>query len=115
MPHFKQIYIDAKIHLEAPLFNRKRIDFLIEQKDKNTLVEVKTNASPLLSIRFAIGQLLEYSFFLPNTKENVFLIITHVQLGDDEKRYLNYIRAKLRINVQYLYFDLLRNTLNEKQ
>jgi hypothetical protein len=74
--------------------------------------EIKTN-SPKLSIRNALGQIMEYAYW-PDLEKAEKLIIVSDNIPDQETiKYLNHIRIKFRLPVYYRFFDMQMGVLSE--
>ena len=76
--------------------------------------EIKTNTARL-SIREALGQILEYSDY-PNSSRATKLIIVSVKpLDDSDCQYMKHLRERYHIPVWYRYYSLDAKTLGEEQ
>ena len=75
--------------------------------------EVKTD-NPKLSIRKAIGQLMEYAYFPAEKKAEKLYIVTHEKPDSETIEYLKHIRNEFKIPIYYKFFDLDINQLSEK-
>lgn len=95
------------------LIEKDRVDIKAKtHADKWHYFEIKTD-SPKLSIRSALGQIMEYSYW-PDLERAEKLIIVSDNAPDSEtKRYLAYIRNKFKLPIFYKFFDMEKNVLSE--
>ncbi len=69
--------------------------------------EVKTYASAKMSIREAIGQLMEYSYYPDCMLANELVVVSQAPLGEDGKQYIKMLNKKFSIPISYMQFDHL--------
>jgi hypothetical protein len=65
-----------------------RIDIVVNRHNNIIFYEIKTYSSIITSIREAIGQLLEYSYFPNCEKANEMIIVSHMPIDENTKLYL---------------------------
>lgn len=73
--------------------------------------ELKT-ANVKLSIRQALGQLLEYTHYPNKNLAQKMYVVSYYKPTGEDIQYLEYIRELYKINVWYKYFDFSSNTLS---
>lgn len=96
------------------LFEYQSIDICcITRKGKFLLIEVKTHEQPRYAIRYAIGQLLEYSGWKPESRSTntLLAIATTVDLDEQSFDYLNSLKERYGLEVGHLYVDLKTDTV----
>lgn len=95
-----------------------RMDIVVNSGDEGFIFyEIKTYNSLKTSIREAIGQLLEYSYFPENQNASSLVILTQKHSGAETVeviRYIRHIRSKFGIPVYYQWYDYQNNVLSEK-
>lgn len=74
--------------------------------------ELKTD-NPKLSIRKAIGQIMEYAYYPETEKAEKLIIISDKKPNRDTINYLKHIRNKFDLPVTYRSFDLEKNELSD--
>lgn len=74
--------------------------------------EIKTDI-PRLSIRNALGQIMEYSYWPNLDRATKLIIVSDNAPNRNTKKYLAHIRNKFRIPVFYRFFDLEKNFLSD--
>lgn len=67
--------------------------------------EIKTD-SPKLSIRKAIGQIMEYAYFPSTERAERLIIVADKEPNEEAIKYLTFIREKFRLPVYYRAFDI---------
>ena len=91
-------------------YSRDRIDFEIEGIDvlresltERTIYEIKSDARPLMAIRQALGQLLEYAMVrLPRDNRLLRLVVVgRNPLSEKESTYLDLLRTEYKLPVHY--------------
>jgi hypothetical protein len=75
--------------------------------------EIKTT-NLKLSIRLAIGQLMEYSYWPDIEKAAKLYIVADREPNEESKKYLSHIRTKFNLPIYYRCFDLLHNSLSDE-
>jgi hypothetical protein len=90
---------------------RDRVDIKARTKESAWhFFELKTD-NPKLSIRKAIGQIMEYAYYPSVLKAEKLIIVSDEEPDNDTQSYLNFIRSKFKIPIFYRAFDLLRNEM----
>jgi indole-3-glycerol phosphate synthase len=74
--------------------------------------ELKTD-NPKLSIRKAIGQIMEYAYYPDKEKADKLIIISDNKPNEKTIDYLNHIRTKFDLPVTYRSFNLETNELSD--
>ena len=96
-------------------YGNNKIDLVVRDGNEYIFYEIKAYNSSRSSIREAIGQLLEYSFW--TNKNNAYkLIIVSQKLGDidDAKIYIKHLRNKFNLPIYFQTFDLTTKELSEE-
>lgn len=110
--HFAKIYGIDKVKTNVPAgYGCNEVDMIIERNDKEIkgliYYEIKTYDSLRLSIREALGQILEYAMWPNKNRAAKFVIVTQPCPSEEKiiKQYLNNLRKNLNINLYYQSFD----------
>ncbi|OGW05253.1 MAG: hypothetical protein A2W77_07110 [Nitrospinae bacterium RIFCSPLOWO2_12_39_16] len=80
--------------------------------DKWHYFEIKTD-SPKLSLRNALGQILEYSCWPDSERAEKLIIVSDNDPDSDTKKYLAHIRRKFNLPIFYRFFNMNSNVLSE--
>lgn len=103
---YKSVY--ENIYMESD-----RIDIKAKTHSKKWhYFEIKSN-SPKLSIRNALGQLLEYSYWPGSMKAEKLIIVSHGVPDSNTTKYLNWLRKNFKIPIFYKVFNLENNSLSK--
>ncbi|MCD0467166.1 hypothetical protein [Flavobacterium sp. ENC] len=96
-------------------YSNNRIDLVIKNNNEYIFYEIKAYNSTRTSIREAIGQLIEYCFWIDKENANKLIIVSQ-KLGDldDAKNYIKHIRKKLSIPIYFQTYDLSTKELSEE-
>lgn len=81
------------------------IDIVTKHGDEYDLYEIKTTSDIRLCIREALSQLLEYGLYHTDIKVRNYYIVGSIVLTDDAQNYLNALRKKYHIPVNYIQVD----------
>ena len=81
------------------------IDIVTKHGDEYDLYEIKTALDIRLCIREALSQLLEYGLYRTDIKVRNYYIVGSIVLTDDARNYLNALRKKYHIPVNYIQVD----------
>lgn len=82
-----------------------KIDIVTKHGDEYDLYEIKTTSDIRLCIREALSQLLEYGLYHTDIKVRNYHIVGSIVLTDDAQNYLNNLREKYHIPVNYIQVD----------
>lgn len=74
--------------------------------------EIKTD-NPKLSIRKALGQVMEYAFYPDKWKAKKLIVVSDTKPNSDTINYLNFIRKEFSLPIYYRYFKLEEDYLSE--
>lgn len=93
-----------------------RIDIVRQTKDGIIILyEIKTYAKAISSIRMALGQLFEYSFYPDRKLSQEFYIVSHVAASLADLKYLKHVEQMLGIKIGYIHYDCETNQIAVKQ
>lgn len=81
------------------------IDIVAKHGDEYDLYEIKTISDIRLCIRESLSQLLEYGLYHTDIKVRNYYIVGSIVLTDDAQKYLNALRKKYHIPVNYIQVD----------
>ena len=85
----------------------RSVDIVVDLANKKQIfIEVKSFPNIDTSVRAAVGQLLEYNFFIDNERATKLVIISHLKTKDHIGRYLQNLRERLKVEIYYLQYDL---------
>ncbi len=117
--HFAKIYGQNKVKTNVRAgYGCNEVDMIIERNDKEVqeyvYYEIKTYDSLRLSIREALGQILEYAMWPDKNNAAKFVIITQPCPNEEEmaKKYFENLRKLLKINIYYQSFDVASGVLS---
>ncbi len=97
----------AKVCIE-----KGRVDIKAKTHDgKWHYFEIKT-ATPKISIRMALGQVMEYAYWPNVEKAEKLIVIGDAEPDEETKRYLLYVRKKFSLPIYYRCLDIEENTLS---
>ncbi|MDB5282909.1 MAG: hypothetical protein JWO06_1984 [Bacteroidota bacterium] len=74
--------------------------------------ELKTD-NPKLSIRQALGQIMEYAYYPGSERAKKLIIVADEEPDENTMEYLDYIRGKFDLPVTYRHFNLETHELSE--
>jgi hypothetical protein len=81
------------------------VDLTVEESNKTTFIEVKTDLTVKSCIRSGLGQLLEYSHYPDLQKAEILLIVGDAKPSEEDKDYLNNIREVYGIPIYYAQWN----------
>lgn len=97
-----------QVELEVGKTDGGSIDLVMRRANgKNVFYEVKTYASAKMSIREAVGQLMEYSYYPDCVLASELIIVSQAPLDEDGKRYIKMLNKKFSIPISYMQFNHL--------
>jgi hypothetical protein len=83
-----------------------RVDIVRQTKDGvNIFYEIKTYPKATSSIRVALGQLFEYSFYPDRKSSQELNIVSHVAASTADLKYLKHIEEMMGIKIRYLHYN----------
>ena len=84
---------------------RTKIDLVRRDKERDIFYEIKTYPNVLISIRVAIGQLLEYSFYPNQHLASEMVIVTHLNADAEVYAYLEHLNLATGLRIGLVCFD----------
>lgn len=93
--------------------NRTQVDLVRKDQDKLIFYEIKTYPSIRVSIREALGQLLEYAHWVERPESIEFVIVTDLPINDSVQKYISALIHIYNIPITYAWFDISNNQLVE--
>lgn len=106
-------FLNEKSDYKKVKIEKDRVDIKAKTSDnKWHYFEIKTDC-PKLSIRKAIGQIMEYAYYPNLIKAEKLIIVADENPDIDTINYLNFIREKFKVPITYRSFDLEKNILSE--
>ncbi len=94
------------------------VDIVVEHENIYTFYEIKTYNSVRSSIREAIGQLLEYNYWINRNIAKEMIIVTQKSNEESENKdgitYIKHLRETLHIPIYIIYYDIENKTFSEK-
>lgn len=95
------------------LIERDRIDIKAKtNEDRWHYFEIKTDG-PKLSLRNALGQLMEYSYWPDLERAEKLIIVSDNEPDLETQKYLAHIRKKFKIPIFYRFFNIEKNILSK--
>ena len=85
------------------------IDVMLLTDEERVLYEIKSDLSARAVMRLAIGQLLEYAFRAPVEDKRALrlVIVGRIALNEVDRAYLNYLRTRFELPLEYRVVKLL--------
>ena len=122
---YNPIHNKVQNNIKAILQESKDYTKVIEEKNYVDLTaihkngdihyfEIKTNTARL-SIREALGQILEYSDYPDVIRASKLIIVSVKPLDGSDRKYMKHLREKYHIPVWYRHYSLDTNTLGDEQ
>lgn len=109
-------YGDKNVGTENDTGNGSQIDIVVRDKDKKFIFfEIKTSYSIRLSIREALGQLLEYAFYPKSADPKKLIIVSPNKITDEARFYLQDIRKRFNLPIYYRQYNPDTKTLEEAE
>ena len=95
-------YGDKSVGTEQPNGIGGRIDVVVKTKERLIYYEIKIGSCIRRSIREAIGQLLEYSYWPSSKTPSELVIVGEVPITEEAKQYLSCIESLMGIKLSYM-------------
>lgn len=86
----------------------------IDPQGKKIYFELKTADTVKLSIRQALGQLLEYNHYPNKNNADKLIIVTSLEITQQDMQYLIGMRSRYNIPVYYQQFDMDKKSLSKE-
>jgi hypothetical protein len=91
--------------------NNGFIDIVVLNEGLRTYIEIKSYPSLRACIRAALGQLIEYSFFVDTNKADRLVISSQHPCTTEIDKFLSHLRTTINLNIYYAQFDSERKQL----
>lgn len=86
----------------------------VDPQGNKIYFELKTADTVKLAIRQALGQLLEYNHYPNKNNADKLIIVTTLEITQQDMQYLIGMRSRYNIPVYYKQFDMNKKTLSEE-
>ena len=86
----------------------------IDPQGNKIYFELKTANTVKLAIRQALGQLLEYNHYPNKNNADKLIIVTELEITQQDAQYLLGMRSRYNIPVYYQQFDMNKKTLSKE-
>jgi len=107
---------DKNVGTEQETGNGSKVDVVVrDSDDKFIFFEIKSSYSVRLSIREAVGQLLEYAFFPKAANPKKLIVVSPNKITTQAKAYLEEIRARFGLPLFYQRYDSIREALEDTE
>lgn len=98
----ERIFGENQVGCENFTCLKTRIDLVVKYDGKHRFYEIKTDPSPRVCLRQAIGQLLEYAFFGPGRPEEVELVVVgKTRIDKEGEDYLQLLNKRFDLSIEY--------------
>lgn len=94
-------YGSQNVGTECRTTNGSKIDVVVKKEDEIIYYEIKTSLTAKTSIREAIPQLLEYSYWPGSTIATKLVIASEAVLDSEADNYLDYLRNEFSLPIYY--------------
>jgi len=102
-----QEYGEQNVGTEVATGRGTSIDVVVVQPSKSErFYEVKTYNQPLVCVREAFGQILEYAMFSESNHAEKLIVVGVNKPNKSENDYLEHLRRTTGLNIYYQVFDL---------
>jgi hypothetical protein len=95
-----------KVKRECRVAGNNRIDIVVREKKGDTFYEIKTYPLLRTCLRYALGQLIEYSCYPENNKAKHFYLVSNIRADEKFERYIKHLNKCFNFNLGYIYYDL---------
>ena len=90
-----------------------RLDVVVKLQERFRIYEIKTSQSARACIREALSQLLEYSYWSGAQEAEQLVVVGEPPLDKDAGEYLNTLRSRFALPLNYYQFDVSSQCLFE--
>lgn len=112
--HLVNVHGSENVGTENRTLYNTAVDIVRRDGEDLYFYEIKTYSSLKKSIREAIGQLLEYSYWATGQLAKELIIVTSLPADAETRSYMSNLRQTLNLLIWYQQFDLSQNTLGNK-
>lgn len=91
----------AQVGTEHPDGRGCHIDLVAKRDSETEFYEIKTDTTPRLAIRHAIGQLLEYAYWPVPVRPNRLFVVSEQPLDAEAADYLRTLEAEIGLSICY--------------
>jgi hypothetical protein len=109
--HLEEKYGKGSVGTEVSTGDGTSIDVVLKNGEEYWFYEIKTANSVKATIRQAIPQLLEYSYWPDTTKATRLIIVSHLPPQPITESYLSTLRTRFNIPIYYQQFCMASTTL----
>lgn len=114
MDYLIKEYGEEKVRRECRVTGNNRIDIVVRENNKDIFYEIKTYPHLLTSLRYALGQLIEYSCFPDTRKAKKFYLVSNIKADEKFKNYISHLNNLFGFNLGYIFFDIESERIIQK-
>jgi len=101
---------------ECRAWGGAKVDIVRKTKTGYVFYEIKTYNNILTSLRYSIGQLLEYCFYpdIENQNAEKLVLVSQINANEIIKKYISKLKTLINIPIGYIQFDSKMNKIVEE-
>ena len=107
-------YGEQNVFPENPTGYGTKIDIKVKDGLRQIFYEIKTYPNSRLSVREALGQLIEYAHWIKQQKAQELIVVTHIPADEQLQTYFEHLRNCIGLPVYCQSFDLQTGELSGK-
>ncbi len=112
--HFVNTFGEKNVGTELGTSYGSKIDIVVQDSDGSFIFyEIKTSSSLRLSIREAVGQLLEYAYYPDAQGAKKLIVVSDQAITKVAQQYLDILRKRFGLPIHYQRYDPDEKTLEE--
>lgn len=103
--------LEKKYGRNAVMMEENNVDLKVTLPSEIHLFEVKSHSYAGWCLREALGQILVYSYKEDQEKKHKLFVVGDSLPNSDERRLIGYIKAKMRMEIDYMAIDEVKRKL----
>ncbi len=103
-----------KVKRECRVVGNNRIDIVAREEDGDIFYEIKTYPFLKTCLRYALGQLIEYSCYPEKNRAKKFYLVSDIEADDKFEKYIKHLNKSFSFNLGYICYSIDRKEITQQ-
>lgn len=99
---------------ECRVTGNNRVDIVVRKHNKDIFYEIKTYPHLITSLRYALGQLIEYSCYPDKKRASQYYLVSNIEADQKFEDYITHLNKFFGFNLGYICFDIESESVIQK-
>ena len=95
-----------KVRRECRVNGNNRIDIVVRENNEDIFYEIKTYPLLKTCLRYALGQLIEYSCYPEKNRAKKFYLVSDIKADKKFEKYIKHLNKNFNFDLGYICYDI---------